>query len=102
MPSAFQPHPKCHTLFSPCGTEHAEPFDKAVIDWITGKRSDSNEKLFTLDQKLLYDEAGPHEEIAFSCGYSDSLTMQGIRKNEYIQNLTLNPTKPVDSSAKWL
>lgn len=98
----YHPHPPDHEYFLPCGTKHAEPFERAINDWITGKRSNSIDNLFYLDEKLLVDEAGKHEEIAFSCGYSGSLTMQGVMENESIQNLLSNPTEPINQSADWL
>ncbi len=102
LPTLYQPDPSCFSTFPQCGTEHSKVFDEIIHDWITGKRSNSENELYHLDEKLIINEAGNIEKFAISCGYVGSLTMQGVMENDFIQNRTGDSTEPIDPSANWL
>jgi len=102
LPSIYQPDPSAFSIFPQSGNEHSEPFDQAINDWITGKRTTNiKEKLYRLDATLLMEEAIKREQFARSCGYTGSLTMQGIMENETIENIESNSSESVCSSANW-
>jgi aromatic ring-opening dioxygenase LigB subunit len=102
LPSIYQPDPSCFSRFPQSGTEYSKLFDEIIHDWITGKRSNSENKLYQLDKKLLIEEAGNIEKFAISCGYVGSLTMQGVMENELIQNRVCDTSDLIHPSANWL
>jgi aromatic ring-opening dioxygenase LigB subunit len=102
LPTLYQPDPSCFSKFPQGGTEYAKVFDEIIHDWITGKRSKSENKLYYLDENLLTNEAGSIEKFAMSCGYVGSLTMQGVMENDLIENRTGDSLQPIDPSSKWL
>jgi len=101
LPTIYQPNPASFSIFPQCGTEYSKQFDEIIQDWITGKRSNSENKLYHLDEKLL-NEAGNIEKFAMSCGYTGSLTMQGVMENDLIQNRTGDLSEPINPSSRWL
>ncbi len=102
LPTIYQPDPSCYSVFPQCGTEYSKLFDEIIHDWMIGKRSTSENKLYFLDEKLLMNEAGNIEKFAISCGYVGSLTMQGVMENDLIQNRTDDLSQPINPSAHWL
>jgi hypothetical protein len=102
LPTIYQPDPSCFSRFPQSGTEYSKVFDECIHDWITGKRSKSDNKLYHLDKNLLIDEAGNIEKFALSCGYAGSLAMQGVMENDLIENRISDPPEPINSSANWL
>ncbi len=102
LPTLYQPDPSCFSKFPQSGTEHSKIFDDIIHDWITGKRSKSENKLYQLDEKLIVNDAGNIEKFAISCGYSGSLTMQGVLENDWIENRIENSSQPINPSSKWL
>ncbi|CAF2530083.1 unnamed protein product [Rotaria sp. Silwood2] len=102
LPTIYQPDPSCLSRFPQCGTEYAKLFDEIIYDWITGKNSNSENVLYSLDENLLINKAGNIEKFALSCGYVGSLTMQGIMENDLIQNRIDDSLKPIDPSSYWL
>ncbi|CAF1222823.1 unnamed protein product [Adineta ricciae] len=102
LATIYQPDPSCFSKFPQAGTEEARSFDKIVEDWMTGRRSNSNNDLYSLDKKLIVDEAGPIERFALSCGYVGSLTLQGVLENQTIQNRVADSSGKANSSADWL
>jgi aromatic ring-opening dioxygenase LigB subunit len=102
LPALYQPDPSAFSSFPQCGTEYSKAFDELINDWITGKRSTSENKLYHLDENLLINEAGNIEKLALSCGYVGSLTMQGVMENDLIQNQIGDSTKPINPSSNWL
>ncbi len=102
LPAIYQPDPSCFSKFPQCGTEYSKVFDDIIHDWITGKRSKSENKLYQLDEKLIINEAGSIEKFAMSCGYTGSLTMQGVMENDWIENRIENSLQPINPLSKWL
>ncbi|CAF3923835.1 unnamed protein product [Adineta steineri] len=102
LPLIYQPDPTCFSIFPQSGTESAKLFDEFIQDWITGKRSQSENKLYCLDDKILINQAGNIEKFALSCGYTGSLTMQGVMENELIQNQVYHVSEPIHPSTNWL
>lgn len=102
LPTLYQPDPSCISRFPQSGTEQANLFDKIIQDWITGKRSHTQNGLYQLDKNLLINQAGKIEKIALSCGYVGSLTMQGIMENDFIQNRIESTSESINSDANWI
>ncbi|CAF1280770.1 unnamed protein product [Rotaria sp. Silwood1] len=102
LPIIYQPDSSCFSRFPQCGTEYSKLFDEIIHDWIKGKRSNSENDLYYLDENLLINEAGNIEKFALSCGYVGSLTMQGIMENDLIQNRIDDSSKSIDPSSHWL
>jgi len=103
LPTIYQPDPSAFSIFPQCGTQYSKQFDEIIRDWITGKRqSNSENKLYHLDEKLVMDEAGSIEKFALSCGYVGSLTMQGVMENDLIENRTDDSSEPINPSSQWL
>lgn len=88
--------------FPQSGTQYSKQFDEIIHDWITGKRSESGNKLYQLEEKLVLNEAGNIEKYALSCGYVGSLTMQGVMENDLIQNRIDHASEPINPSSHWL
>lgn len=102
LPTIYQPDPSCFSRFPQSGTQYSKEFDEIISDWITGKRSKFDNKLYQLDEKLVLNEAGNIEKYALSCGYVGSLTMQGIMENDLIENRTDHASEPINPSSHWL
>lgn len=102
LPTLYQPDPSCFSKFPQSGTEYAKLFDGIVHDWITGRRSNSENNLYHLDENLIVNEAGNIEKFSLSCGYVGSLTMQGVMENDFIQNRIDDSSKPINPSSHWL
>lgn len=102
LPQLYQPDPSCFSRFPQSGTEQADLFDEMIQNWLTGKRSQSNNNLYQLDEDLLVNQAGKIEKQAISCGYAGSLTLQGVMKNDFIQNRIEHSSQSIDSSAHWI
>lgn len=97
LPSIYQPDPSCFTIFPQTGNEYAKLFDEIICKWIQGSSS-----LYQLDEKLLVNEAGKIEKDARICGYTGSLTLQGVLENNWIQNCVTDLSCAMDSIAQWL
>ncbi|CAF0829437.1 unnamed protein product [Didymodactylos carnosus] len=96
LPIIYQPDPSAHSISPMEGNEYAQSFDQTINDWITGNNSS---ELYSLDASLLVEQAGEKEHLARSCGYTGSLMMQGLMRNDTIQSIRSNFKS---SSAKWL
>ncbi|UJR34093.1 hypothetical protein I4U23_021503 [Adineta vaga] len=102
LPTIYQPDPSCFSKFPQIGTEESKLFDEIITNWITGKSSNCENKLYHLDKRLLIDQAGNIEKVALSCGYVGSLTMQGVMDEELIQNQIEDSSEKVNPSVNWL
>lgn len=102
LPTIYQPDPSCFSKFPQSGTPYSKQFDEIINDWITGKRSKSDNQLYQLDEQLVLNEAGSIEKFALSCGYVGSLTMQGVMENDLIENRIDNASEPINPSSQWL
>lgn len=102
LPPIYQPDPSAFSRFPQSGIVQANRFDEIIENWMTGNNCITDNKLYRMDEKLLIDEAGALEKVALSCGYTGSLTMQGVLESDLIQNRTVDPAELVSQSAEWL